>query len=127
MLKFLLVDNDREGFFYYGRTLLRKFPQAVLMECKSAPEALQLIGDPALSGVVCHGAVGVRAEELIPQLRRRRADLPIIWVSSGPAKVAARDIGADRYLPFEEWLMVGTLLGELIGMTSPPRPARTGR
>lgn len=124
MPKFLLIDGDREGFSHYGRILLRKFPQAAVVESKSAPEALQLIADPALSAVVCHGAQGVRAEELIPQLRRRRPDLPIIWVSSGPAKVAARDIGADRYLPFEEWLMVGTLLGELVGLTSPPGPAR---
>lgn len=122
MLKFLLIDNDHDGLLYFGRTIRRKFPQADLVECGSGEEAVRLMEDAELSAVVCHRA-DIRSEKLIPRLRQRRPELPIVWVSSAEPKVAARDIGADRFLPYAEWLMVGTVIGELIGAAPGPRAA----
>ncbi|HEY3756328.1 MAG TPA: hypothetical protein VGL42_09285 [Opitutaceae bacterium] len=116
MYKFLLVDSDHDALFYYGRTLLRKFPQAELIECRTAEAALRRALDRSLSGIVCHRAGEVGAEDLIPLLRQRQPETPIIWVGAGVPRVAAREIGADRFLPFEEWLMVGTLMSELVGV-----------
>jgi hypothetical protein len=58
---------------------------------------------------------------MVGQLRLRDIDVPIVMVSgidrTGPALAA----GADRFLLYDEWLMLGTLVKDLLESPRPPR------
>ncbi len=112
--KFLVVDTDQDSRFFLSRTLLRKFPSAILVECQTNQAALRQAADAELSAVIVHRTLTGSAEELIPQLRAARPDIVIIWVSSVIPTTDYQSIGADRFLASAEWLRIGTVTAEAL-------------
>jgi CheY-like chemotaxis protein len=113
-LRILVIDTDQDGRFFIGRTIARKFPHVVIVECQTQQSAEAEARDPTLSAIICHKALEITGPEMISALRKIRPKLPMILVSSVDREAEARAVGADRFLPFEEWLRIGTVLQELL-------------
>jgi CheY-like chemotaxis protein len=113
-LKILVIDTDADGRFFIGRTVARKFPSVVIVECQNRESAEREAQDPNLSAIICHKPLEISGPEMVSNLRKLRPTLPIILVSNVDRDAEAVAAGADRFLPFEEWLRIGTVLQELL-------------
>jgi CheY-like chemotaxis protein len=122
-LKFLVIDDHAEGRSLLTRTLLRKFPTAVSIECVDAGAAVELVGNEKLSAVIVHRAGEMPGVELIGLLREINRDIPILAVSGIDRSREALAAGANAFLNYDQWLMVGTVVGELLNAPGPKAQA----
>jgi hypothetical protein len=66
--------------------------------------------------------------ELVEAFRKINPSVPIVMVSGIERTTPALAAGADRFLLFDEWLRIGTIVQELLGLpgrtsgSSPPGP-----
>lgn len=120
---FLIVDDNADSRFLLVKTLLRKFPQAVLRETQDGDSAVALVEGGNLDAVVVHRAADVDGLTLIRTLREKNATLPVVMVSGLDRTQAALDAGANTFLSYEAWLRIGTVVAELVADTSPALPA----
>src|ERR1041384_1594559 len=79
--KFLIVDDNADSRFLLVKTLLRKFPQAILQETQDGESALALARSEKLDAVVVHRAAEVDGITLIRLLRQENSGLPLVMVS----------------------------------------------
>lgn len=112
--KFLLVDADLDGRVLLGRTLLRVFPTAAVLEVQDYKTALKVMTDQRFDAVVCHSAIGVDGETLVRAFRGIDPHVPILAISGLDRKAKFMAAGATRFLSFEEWLRVGTVVAEML-------------
>ena len=54
--KFLIVDDNSDSRFLLVKTLLRKFPQAILQETQDGESSIALTRSQSLDAVVVHRA-----------------------------------------------------------------------
>jgi DNA-binding NtrC family response regulator len=129
--KFLIIDDNADSRFLLAKTLLRKFPAAVLVECADEDTATTITATERLSAVVVHRSASVPGLELLPLLRRANAAVPIVLVSGIDRADAARAAGATKFLLYDEWLMLGSVVEALMhapaavtagGASQPPWP-----
>src|SRR3954468_24737650 len=78
---FLVVDFHAESRFLLVKTLLRKYPGAVVRECDDAVMAVQIARTQPLAAVVTHRTFETRGAELVRQLRAVDPEVPIVMVS----------------------------------------------
>jgi DNA-binding NarL/FixJ family response regulator len=109
-LLFLVVDFQRESRFLLVKTLLRKFPGAVVRECEHAEEAVLLARTLDLAGIVTHRTFETRGAELVRQLRNVAPEVPIVMVSGRDRAKVAATAGATSFLHYDEWLRIGTVV-----------------
>lgn len=128
---FLVIDDNADSRFLLVKTLLRKFPRSVIHECQSADAAVSMVtGTPALHAIVTHRAVEMDGISVVQLLRQVNATVPIVMVSGIDRSAEALAAGANRFLNYDEWLRIGTLVAEMLGgggrESTPPfvRPAR---
>ena len=117
---FLIVDKDLDGQSLLSRTLLRKFPSATVETCDDAFLAVALTNARKIDGIVVHRAIGVSGEDTVRQLRAVDPGVPIImvsWVNRSDSALAA---GANRFLDFDAWLMLGPTMSELLYQRAKP-------
>lgn len=107
---FLVVDFQRESRFLLVKTLLRKFPQAVIRECEDAEQAVQMARTQDIACIVTHRTFETAGAELVRQLRDVDPDVPIVMVSGIDREKAALDAGATSFLSYDEWLRIGTIV-----------------
>lgn len=120
--RFLVVDENTDSRFLLVRTLMRKFPSAVVQECQSGETATTLAGTERLSAVICHRTFEYDGVTLVRLLRHVNADVPIIMVSGIDRSNEALSAGATRFLNYDEWLRVGTVVAEaMAGIPDPDR------
>lgn len=124
-LEFLVVDFHSESRFLLVRTLLRKFPGAVIHEADDAEDAFAIARRPNIGAIIAHRTFEMSGIELVRGFRAIDREVPIIMVSGVDREKAALDAGATSFLPYDEWLRIGSVVN--VGMTDHPFPVRTVR
>ena len=112
--EFLVIDDNRDSRFLLTKTLLRKFPGAVLHECETAQAAFDTLRTRPLSAIISHRSAETPGIELLLELRALNRDVPIVMVSGVDRKVAALAAGADRFFLYDEWLRIGTVVDDIL-------------
>lgn len=106
---FLVVDFQRESRFLLVKTLLRKFPGAVIRECEDAEQAVQMARTQDVACVITHRTFDTSGADLVRAIRGVDPDVPIVMVSGMDRAKAALDAGATSFLNYDEWLRIGTI------------------
>lgn len=118
--KFLVIDDNADSRFLLVKTLLRKFPQAVIHECQDADAAVLIARTtPELDAIVTHRAIEVDGITLVRLLRRVNHSVPLVMVSGIDRTTEALTAGANRFLNYDEWLRIGTLVAGMLGSARP--------
>jgi len=112
--KFLIIDDNPDSRFLLVKTLLRKFPQAVLQETQDGESAVQLTRSDSLNAIVVHRAADVDGLTLVRMLRQVNAHVPIVMVSGIDRTVSAKEAGATTFLNYDAWLRIGTVVSDLV-------------
>jgi DNA-binding response OmpR family regulator len=118
--KFLIVDDNPDSRFLLVKTLLRKFPQAVLQETQDGESARALTQAEGLDAVVVHRAADVDGLTLVRTLRQANRAVPIVMVSGIDRTTTAIEAGATTFLSYDAWLRIGTVVAELVPPKSAP-------
>lgn len=113
-LRFLVIDDNPDGRFLVSKTLLRKFPNAVVSEAQTAEAGFRILDSEKVSLVVAHRTFEFDAISLVTELRSRNARVPIIMMSGIDRREAVCAAGANAFLTYEEWLMVGNHVAALL-------------
>src|SRR4051812_47459360 len=97
-LNFLIVDDNADGRALLNKTLLRKFPLAVISECQNAESAVDHVSKNNPDAVIVHRVWDVDGPTLIRELRGANKDVPIVAVSGIDRTKEALAAGATRFL-----------------------------
>ncbi len=111
---FLVIDDNADSRFLLVKTLMRKFPSAVIQECQSAESAVERAAHRNLTAVITHRSTELGGIALLRQLRSANSSVPIVMVSSIDRRDAALAAGATGFLLYDEWLRIGTVVSALI-------------
>lgn len=101
--KILVVDDDDHSRFLLTKTLLRRFPQLVMLECIQCSSAVTTATFEQLDLVVVHRAEDMGGLEVVRALRRVVPALPLLLISAidqadAIAAGATRSLGAGERL-----------------------------
>jgi DNA-binding NtrC family response regulator len=118
--KFLVIDDNPDSRFLLVKTLLRKFPDSVVQECQSSLPAIDSAKSDGVSAVILHRSSDADGELLIKLIRRVNTTVPIVMVSGYDRSKVALAAGANFFLNYDEWLRIGTVVGELLGEGKAP-------
>jgi len=118
-LTFLIVDFHAESRFLLVRTLLRKFPNADIVEEEELEHVLDAVRSDRLAAVVVHRTFDESGVQLVRAIRALDPDLPLIMVSGADRSVAALAAGANAFLLYGEWLRVGTVVADQMRAITP--------
>jgi DNA-binding response OmpR family regulator len=118
--KFLIVDDNPDSRFLLVKTLLRKFPQAVIQETQDGESAVALTRAEPLDALIVHRAAEVDGITLIRMLRDVNSSIPIVMVSGLDRAKQAVEAGATTFLNYDAWLRIGTVVAEIVGQTAEP-------
>lgn len=118
--KFLVIDDNTDSRFLLVKTLLRKFPAATIHECQSSASALSMAKTTDLSAIVSHRTTETAGIALLRELRAINPHVPMVMVSGIDRNELALAAGADRFILFDEWLRIGTVVEELIASRARP-------
>jgi DNA-binding NarL/FixJ family response regulator len=113
-LNFLVIDHHRDSRFLLVKSLLRKFPRAVIIEAEAGEHALKLARRRDLAIVVTHRTQEFIGTELVAQLRAINPDVLIVMVSGIERTAPALAAGADAFLLYDEWLRIGSVVKQLL-------------
>ena len=122
--QFRVIDDNADSRFLLVKTLLRKFPQALLQECQDSDVAIVAARNAKLDAIVAHRASDVDGPTLVRLLRHTNAIVPIVMVSGLDRTAAAMEAGASAFLNYDEWLRIGTVVADLLLPKDSPEPAR---
>lgn len=112
--RFLVIDENGDSRFLLVKTLLRKFPSALLQECHDADTAIATAQSDKLSAIVAHRTYDYDGVTLIAMLRRANPTVPIVMVSGIDRTPQALAAGANAFLSYDEWLRIGTVVSEVL-------------
>jgi CheY-like chemotaxis protein len=112
--KFLIIDDNPDSRFLLVKTLLRKFPDAVVEECQSSVTAIEIVQKEGVTAVISHRAADADGETMIRLVRRVNATVPIVMVSGLDRSRVALAAGATRFLNYDEWLRLGTVVADIL-------------
>jgi DNA-binding response OmpR family regulator len=104
------VDYHAETRYLLAKTLLRKFPDAVIRECDELEAAKEIVQKEPLSAIVCHRTFDVSNIEVVRELRAADSEVPIIMVSGIDREESGLAVGATAFLSLGEWLRIGTVV-----------------
>lgn len=108
--RFLVVDFHAESRFLLVKTLARKFPGAAIFEEDDANRATEIVRTRDLSAIVTHRTFEVSGVDLVRQFRTIAPEVPIVLVSGIDREEAALKAGANSFLPYDQWLRIGTVI-----------------
>ena len=120
--RFLVVDENADSRFLLVKTLLRKFPQALLQECHDFDTAVSTARTDKLTAIVAHRTYDCDGIDLIATLRQANASVPIVMVSGIDRTPQALAAGANAFLNYDEWLRIGTIVANVIGQPEEAPP-----
>lgn len=132
---FLLIDDKRETSYVLTKTLVRRFPAVNIYEAADKIGALEFARRKTLDAIIVRHVWDADVGTIIGELRAIRPTVPIVAVSSVDCAKAALASGADRFLNYEEWLRIGSVVAEVLGVGTgdtpipplpPGAPAKTG-
>jgi CheY-like chemotaxis protein len=116
---FLIIDDNPEGRFFLSKTLSRKFPGSTVIECAEAGEAFRRLETIKPHLVVCHRTFEFDGYRLVKELRKRMPKVPILMTSGMDRHEDALRAGANDFLTYDQWLLLGTRVANLLNV----RPA----
>jgi DNA-binding NtrC family response regulator len=111
---FLLVDDVDDNRLLLSRTLLRKFGGARIVECIESEEAFAAVKARVPTAIIVHRTRDADAVQLVSELRKISAAVPIIVVSGREQCPEAITAGANAFLNYEAWLRIGTVVEEVL-------------
>src|SRR4051812_41811809 len=114
--KFLVIDDNADSRFLLTKTLMRKFPAAVLIECGDDGTAMSVAATERLDAIVIHRTGEITGVAMIPLLRQVAPEVPIVMVSGIDRSTEAVDAGATYFLHYDEWLRLGTVVSGILTM-----------
>src|ERR1043166_9105229 len=94
--KFLVVDGNADSRFLLVKTLLRKFPSAIILETHEGEAAAGLMRDESLDAAIVHRAAEIDGLSLIRRLRELHPTIPIVMVSGFDRAKKAIEAGATE-------------------------------
>lgn len=124
--KFLIVDDNPDSRFLLVKTLLRKFPQAIIEETQHGEFAVARAKAGELDALIVHRATEVDGLTLIKELRTVATQTPIIMVSGIDRSKEAEEAGATTFLNYEAWLRIGTVVSEVLPRSSAAKTEKRG-
>jgi CheY-like chemotaxis protein len=113
-LRFLVVDHHKDSRFLLVKCLHRKFPDAEILEVEEGDPAVAIAQAGDLSAIVTHRTREYFGTELVEKFREVNERVPIVMVSGIERREPALAAGADRFMLYDEWLRVGTVVKELL-------------
>lgn len=116
---FLVVDDHAESRFLLVKTLKRKFPRAQILEADSEPQAMGLARRDDLCLIVTHRTFELPGVELVRTFRASNPRVAIVMVSGIDREEAALAAGANRFLHYDQWLRLGSLVEDLLPLSPP--------
>ena len=120
-LNFLVIDHHRDSRFLLVTCLQRKFPGAAIIEAEEGDPAIELARRDDLAAIVTHRTREYYGTELVGKLREANPEVPIVMVSGIERTAPALAAGADRFLLYDEWLRIGSIVKELLDQGRPPK------
>jgi DNA-binding NarL/FixJ family response regulator len=108
--QFLVIDFHRESRYLLVKTLQRKFADAIIREAEEAGDAVALARAGTLAAIITHRTFDLSGAELVKRLREADPRVPIVMVSGMDRAKDAIAAGATSFLPYEEWLRIGSLV-----------------
>jgi CheY-like chemotaxis protein len=120
--EFLLIDDNADNRFLLAKTLIRRYPNALVQECQDSEPAMVAARRHSLTAAVVHRAADVDGVEMLQLLRKARPTLPILFVSGADVRVQAFEAGASAFLNYDAWLNVGVVVEDMLrtGVSAPP-------
>lgn len=107
---FVVIDFHAESRYLLVKTLRRKFPEAQIHEMDDADKAIAIARTEHLAAVITHRTFDVEGVELVRRLRDADPAVPIIMVSGMDREEAALAAGANCFLPYDQWLRIGSVV-----------------
>jgi CheY-like chemotaxis protein len=111
---FLVIDDNVDNRFLLTRTLARKFPGALLRECGELGAAVAVASLEAIEAVILHRVDLADGIETIGHLRAVNPAVPIVMVSGYDRTRESLAAGAARFLLYDEWLRLGSVLEDVL-------------
>lgn len=118
--RFLIVDDVADSRALVVRTLLRKFPSAVIQECQEPTSALHVAGTDRLDCIIAHRAFELDGITLVRMLRTVNPATPLVMISGIDRSQEALAAGATVFHNYDEWLRIGTVISEMLLARQPP-------
>ena len=119
---FLVIAEDPQRLFLISNTLHRKFPNAVVQTCRESQPALAVAKSQALDAIIVNRSTDLDEIPLVVQLHAA-TPTPIVVMSGHHGEREFIAAGASRHLHPERWLLIGTVVGDLIG-AHPAEPSK---
>lgn len=119
-LRFLVVDHHPDSRFLLVKTLQRKFPNARIEEAEDGEDAIARVGSTRFDTIVTHRTREFLGIELVGKLREKDNQVPIVMVSGIERTEPALAAGADGFLLYDEWLLIGTMVQQLLAVGRKP-------
>lgn len=123
---FLVVDDNADSRFLLVKTLLRKFPTAIIRECQECVDAVKIAQLDTLAAIVAHRAADLDGISLIRELRAANPKVIIVMVSGLDRTESAIRAGATCFLNYDEWLRVGSLVTDLLSRAAQAQSGGAG-
>lgn len=111
---FLVVDHHKDSRFLLVKSLSRKFPDAIIREADEGESAIEMASQRDLSAIVTHRTREYFGTELVHKFREVNEGVPIVMVSGIERTAPALAAGADRFMLYDEWLRIGTIVKDLL-------------
>jgi DNA-binding response OmpR family regulator len=113
-LQFLIIDDNADTRFILARTMGKEFPDAVLQECWGTDDAMQRGAKSDVAAIIVHRTTEMTGVYFVQWLRKANPTAPILMVSSADRTHAALAAGANRFMLFDDWKLVGSAVRELM-------------
>lgn len=110
---YLVVAEDPARLSHVTATLHRRFPKAVVQTCCDSALAIEAMRSRRTDAIVVHRSSDMDEIPLIEALRST-SRAPIISFIGRQRQEQALAAGATRCLEPEEWLLVGSVIAELL-------------
>ena len=120
-LNFLVIDHNPDSRFLLVKCVQRKFPGAAIQEAEDGEVAIELARQPDLAAIITHRTREYFGTELVTKLRDANPEVPIVMVSGIERTAPALKAGADRFLLYDEWLRIGSMVKELLDQGRPAK------
>ena len=112
--RFLVIAEDSDRLSLIASTLQRKFPRSVVRTCRESGPAIELARAQRFDAIITNASTDLAELPLLESLRPVTA-APIVVMSSDPMKPRALAMGATRFLDVQRWLLLGTVVADVIG------------
>jgi DNA-binding response OmpR family regulator len=111
---FLVVADDPENLLLVSTTLHRKFPNSVVQTCRDSEVAIEVARTQKVDAIIANRSADLDELPLVESLRAVTI-VPIVLMGSLHHEQTAVAAGASAFLLEDQWLLIGTTVGKLIG------------